>query len=50
MKWHGVHKGSRLFLITPEELKALGKDPEVAVKAPVDWGKKLRSLLNSITN
>ncbi|KAH8892214.1 hypothetical protein GQ53DRAFT_647441 [Thozetella sp. PMI_491] len=36
--WRKLHKGDRLFVISEEEVRQMGKDPEVVIKAPLDWG------------
>ncbi|KAJ9162146.1 hypothetical protein NKR19_g1545 [Coniochaeta hoffmannii] len=36
--WRKLHKGDRLFVISEEEVRKMGKDPEVVIKAPLDWG------------
>jgi hypothetical protein len=36
--WDGLEKQTR-FVISEKEVIKLGKDPQVAVKAPEDWGK-----------
>ncbi|KAH8889431.1 hypothetical protein GQ53DRAFT_869817 [Thozetella sp. PMI_491] len=35
--WEYIHKNGRIFLITEDEVRRLGKDPEIAVAAPEKW-------------
>ncbi|KAB5575598.1 hypothetical protein GE09DRAFT_1215359 [Coniochaeta sp. 2T2.1] len=35
--WESIHKNARNFLITEDEVRRLGKDPEYTVMAPEEW-------------
>lgn len=37
--WERLHKGDRLFLVGEDEVSRIGKDPDVLIKAPLEWGK-----------
>ncbi|EGR50058.1 uncharacterized protein TRIREDRAFT_105220 [Trichoderma reesei QM6a] len=36
--WERLHKGDRLFLVGEDEVRRIGKDPDVLIKAPLEWG------------
>ncbi|PTB81973.1 hypothetical protein M440DRAFT_1444809 [Trichoderma longibrachiatum ATCC 18648] len=36
--WERLHKGDRLFLVGEDEVSRIGKDPDVLIKAPLEWG------------
>ena len=35
--WEYLHQNARNFLITADEVRRLGKDPEIAIRAPEEW-------------
>ncbi|KAH8892215.1 hypothetical protein GQ53DRAFT_793963 [Thozetella sp. PMI_491] len=35
--WEYMHQNGRIFLVTEEEVRRLGKDPEMTVTAPKEW-------------